>query len=334
MHLPIGLFQVERQLPEPLADDTFVVGRGISGRGARMRNEPVVLVQLPGPVRRQRKQAAVARLVLAQRLLRIVQQEGFAGRRVHHGVNLARFDGPQLRGALDQPQDAALEPQPGTRARRLPVETGSQLIHSFTPSARSTLLFSPRLPTIFAAGNGDNLARLGVTRMPSAKARSGCSSTSIISSLNLSSRYSLQIAARLATARTEFGALFAMYRRITTTFATAGPDLAPFFFFLRGTAGFLPGLLSGFSRTVSGATLREGGCCPGCRASCRVRAADPAHLLLPVARGHTARFIVTGVRGQYNPLPLEILLQGLDPGLGVRFGNLQFRALVIELGAK
>jgi hypothetical protein len=37
--------------------------------------------------------------------LRLRQQEGFAGRRVHNCVNLARFDGPTLRTSLDQAHD-------------------------------------------------------------------------------------------------------------------------------------------------------------------------------------------------------------------------------------
>src|SRR6185503_2279544 len=44
MHLPVGLRHVEGQFPEPLADDSRLVGRAISGRGARMRNEPVALI--------------------------------------------------------------------------------------------------------------------------------------------------------------------------------------------------------------------------------------------------------------------------------------------------
>src|SRR3990172_9616025 len=92
-------------------------------------------------------------------------------------------------------------------------------------------------------------------------------------------------------------------------------------------------LPAGISGTFGGGALGEGSEGPGRRASCRVRAADPAQLLLPVARGNNARFIATGVRRQFNPLPLEILLQDLDPGTGVRFGKLQRPALLIELGA-
>ena len=60
--------------------------------------------------------------VLAQRLLCIGQQKDLAGRGVDHGVNLARFDGPTLRGAFHQTQDPALEPRPGIRAEGIPVE--------------------------------------------------------------------------------------------------------------------------------------------------------------------------------------------------------------------
>src|SRR5687767_14482674 len=98
--------------------------------------------------------------------------------------------------------------------------------------------------------------------MPSARARSGYSRTSTISSLNLSFRCSLQIAARLATARIELGALFAMYRRITTTVVTARPD-APRFVFLRGNLRILAVLPSGISGTGGGTTLHGGGHDPG-----------------------------------------------------------------------
>ena len=54
---------------------------------------------------------------------------------------------------------------------------------SCRPSAASTLLVSLRLPMTLAPGDGDSLARLGVTRMPSSSARRGYSQTSTISSL-------------------------------------------------------------------------------------------------------------------------------------------------------
>src|SRR5438876_901293 len=140
--------------------------------------------------------------------------------------------------------------------------------------------------------------------MPSARARSGNSSTSMISSLKPSRRCSLQIASRLAIALTELGAASAMYRRITTTVMTAGRERV-FFAFLRRIACPLLVPLWGISGAAGGTTGR-------------VRATDSAQLLLPVARGDNARLILAGVRRQLGPLPREILLQGPDADLGVR----------------
>src|SRR5437899_800042 len=165
--------------------------------------------------------------------------------------------------------------------------------HSLIPSALSTLARSLRLPTTLAAGEGDSLARCGVTRMPSASARIGNLSTSMISSLKASCRCSLQIAWRLAIALTEFGAASAMYRRITTTVMTARRERV-FSAFLRRIAFPLLVLLSGISRAAGG-TAR------------RVRATDPAQLLLPLARGNDARLILSRVQRQLGPLPHEIL---------------------------
>ena len=48
-------------------------------------------------------------------------------------------------------------------------------------SARRTWLVSLRLPMTRCTGNGSSLMRVGVTMMPSASARSGCASRSMIS---------------------------------------------------------------------------------------------------------------------------------------------------------
>src|SRR5580765_134160 len=233
VRLPIGFAHgVERGIAVRLADDAFVVYPGASAGGAGMRDEAVELVLLPKPVRAQREQAARARLVLAQRRLRLGQQDGAAGLGIHHRINFACLDGPKLGTAFHQPQDAAHGPGHGIGATGIALErgVGAHWSDSFIPSACSTLLLSLRFPTILATGDGDTLVRLGVTTMPSASARCGYSRTSMTSSLNLLPRYSLQITSRLATARAELGALSAMYRRITTTVSTVAPGSLPFSF--------------------------------------------------------------------------------------------------------
>src|SRR6185503_10198889 len=93
-------------------------------------------------------------------------------------------------------------------------------------SAMSTWFVSLRLPITRCTGNGNNLRRVGVTMMPSASARFGCSSRSTISSSCPEAKCSSQMARQLAIARTEFGAFPATYRRnriprwVFWTFAT------------------------------------------------------------------------------------------------------------------
>src|SRR5258706_6777976 len=136
---------------------------------------------------RERREQAVGGLRAAehQGALRIGQEVRGAGRRVEHRVDLARVERAALRPALDQPEDAGVH---------------------LMPKAASTLAWSLRLPTIFTLGAGESLARCGVTRMPSASARSGDFSTSTISSLKADCRCSWQIAAGLAMARTSLAA--------------------------------------------------------------------------------------------------------------------------------
>ena len=89
----------------------------------------------------------------------------------------------------------------------------------------------------------------------------------------------------------------------------------------------------GISGTVGDASLRKRRTFAVRRACGRVRAADPAQLLFPVARRNEARIIVGGVHRQFRPLTLQVALQGLDLGAGIGFGKLQRRSLVIEFGA-
>src|SRR6202030_2868399 len=129
-----------------------------------------------------------------------------------------------------------------------------------------------------------------------------------------------------------------MYRTITTAVAATGPG-----------AGAGPGarrpsrlrtiarlrfiLLTGICRAIRGVALfRESGR-PGRRACGQIRAANPAQRFLPVARGHQARLIVVEVHRQFTALPLQIMLQELDPRPRIRLGKLQRHALLIELGA-
>ena len=72
---------------------------------------------------------------------------------------------------------------------------------------------SLRLPITRCTGNGNSLSSVGVTMIPSASARCGCSSRSTISSSCPEAKCSSQIALALAMARSEFGALPATYRR-------------------------------------------------------------------------------------------------------------------------
>ena len=121
---------------------------------------------------------------------------------VDDGVDLARFDGLLFGTALDQPQQHALQ------LRRLPAShgcrpgSGSAYASAhwtllLSPSARSTLPLSLRLPTTLAAGSGNSLARLGVTRTPAAIARCGClehvDDFQLVGSLEVLPAYRLEI---------------------------------------------------------------------------------------------------------------------------------------------
>src|SRR5258706_2226750 len=227
---------------------------------------------------RQRREQAVGGLGAAehQRALRIGQEVRGAGRRVEHRVDLARVERAALRSALHQLEDAAVH---------------------LMPRAASTPARSLRLPTIFAAGDGESLARCGVTRMPSASARSGDLRTSTISSLKADSRCSWQIAARLAMARTELGAPPATYRR---SFIMRLPRVA---------------------RAIAAIGLRL------------IAAADAAQLLLALAGGDDARFVVARILRELAALARQIVLHRLDARAGVGLAHLQLAALVVELGA-
>src|SRR5688572_882200 len=123
----------------------------------------------------------------AQRALRFGQQVGTAVVEIHDGVDLTCIERLELGRARNQP------PNPGPECNLTPVwcqrrAGGSRRVDHFagascTPSAASTLPVSLRLPMTLAPGEGDSLARLGVTRMPSSSARRGYSQTSTISSL-------------------------------------------------------------------------------------------------------------------------------------------------------
>src|SRR5947208_44639 len=94
------------------------------------------------------------------------------------------------------------------------------------------------------------------------------------------------MASRLAMALTELGALPAMYRRITTTVVT-GASAVPAFVGLRATSRFLVAVLDGFCGNPAGAAL------PGCRSIRHLRPAHSAQLVLPFARGHVPRHLMT-----------------------------------------
>src|SRR6202011_3774134 len=215
------------------------------------------------------------------------------------------------------------------------VRQGKRRIHGYystIPSARSTPLLSLRLPTTVAAGNGDSLARLGVTTTPSARARSGYCRTSMISSRKLPFKCSLQIASRLATARSELGPLSVMYSTIATAAVAAGSD-GPRSFLLRAIGRLRLVLLTRIPGTVGSVTLLRESDCSRRRTAGHIRAANPAQRFLPVTRGNDARLIVAEVRCQLVPLPLQIMFQDLDPRTRVRLGDLQRHSLLIELGA-
>jgi hypothetical protein len=72
------------------------------------------------------------------------------------------------------------------------------------PNVTKTWCLSLRLPINRCTGNGNSLRSVGVTMIPSAKARAGWSSRSTISSLCLAAKCSSQIAFTLAIARSEF----------------------------------------------------------------------------------------------------------------------------------
>src|SRR6202051_4159098 len=154
----------------------------------------------------------------------------------------------------------------------------------------------------------------------------------MISSRKLSCKCSLQIASRLATACTELGPLSVMYRTITTAVAAAGPG-AWRTFRLRTIARLRLVLLSGICRPIRSVALFQGSARPGRHASGQIRSAHPAQRFLPVARGPHARLIVVEVRRQFTALPLQIMLQDLDPRTRVRLGKLQRHPLLIELRA-
>src|SRR3954462_2157345 len=129
--------------------------------------------------------------------------------------------------------------------------------------------------------------------MPSLSARSGLFRTSTISSLKRPCRYSLQISARLATARTEFGASRATYRHMITIVLRA--------------------ILAAVALRGIGITLA-------------------AQLFLALARGEEAGVVLAGEQGELGALALQIVLHRLDAGAGVGFAHLQLAALVVEGG--
>ena len=161
---------------------------------ANARHALLVIDDRPGCIEhtdfaRQRIEGAENEAARAlQRGLRLGQQNGAAGRGIHDGVDLARFQGLKLGSPFDEPADPLLE-------RGLCREVGRALREraaardSFTIPPRAIRApptrcrVSLRLPMTFEAGAGDSLARLGVTMTPSANARRGCSQTSTISSL-------------------------------------------------------------------------------------------------------------------------------------------------------
>src|SRR5256885_5267539 len=106
--------------------------------------------------------------------------------------------------------------------------------------------------------------------MPSRSARSGLLRTSTISSLKRPCRYCLQISARLATARTEFGASRATYRQRTSILL----------------------------RAILAAVALRG-----------IGAAHAAQLILALARRDNARFVVAAIKREVGALPLQVVLQ-------------------------
>src|SRR5688572_9895705 len=131
----------------------------------------------------ERAEYEAIRIVL--RPLRLGQQMGATPVAVHDGVDLARIERLELCGARDQAAKPGLERRLSLVWREHRVGGTRCVDHvdaCFTPSAARTSLVSLRLPTRWAPGDGDSLARLGVTRMPASSARRGCSQTSTISS--------------------------------------------------------------------------------------------------------------------------------------------------------
>src|SRR4029077_1907274 len=112
-----------------------------------------------------------------------------------------------------------------------------------------------------------------------------------------------------------------------TTVLTAAPA-APAFVRLRAMPRHLVAVMfAGLCRNPGTAALAG----HRCRRSRPVRAAHSAQLLLPFSRGLLPRLIVTAVTRQLSPRPVEVDLQGRDPGSEIRLGKLQLTALLLEL---
>src|SRR6185312_16384062 len=132
------------------------------------------------------------------------QQHGGAGHRIQYGVDLVRFEVPKLSGPGDEPAHPFLERglclQAGGARRDRQTLADHSTLPACIPSAANRVLVSLRLPMTVEVGAGDILVRLGVSRMPAAAARCGCSQTSTISSSYRSFRCLRQMDSRLAMA--------------------------------------------------------------------------------------------------------------------------------------
>ncbi len=156
----------------------------------------------------------------------------------------------------------------------------------------------------------------GVTRTPSAKARSGCSQTSTISSSYPSFRCRRQIASRLGNGFDGVGSLACHIQAhdnggdrrcgVRVRFSSFARLHIPFAPLVRG--------LGGSAARVRFDRDRFGGH--------GASAAHSAQLVFAVTRGRMTSFVISSVKCQFRSLLVEVQLQGCYPRGDIGLGKL------------